>query len=951
MATTEHNTANNTATCDDAACDIDDCLGRFSLSEFRPGQRQVIETIMSGRDCLCVMPTGAGKSLCYQLPAIALGGLTLVVSPLIALMKDQVDQLQAQGIRASLINSTLGGDEQQRRLQQMVAGEFELMYVVPERFRSPRFIEAIESCPLKLLAIDEAHCVSEWGHDFRPDYARLGQYRRKLGNPPTIALTATATATVRADIVKLLGLNVPEIFVTGFTRDNLHLQVSRPRRSSDKDDELIAFLDENPGTGIVYASSRKRCEDVAKTICSRSGRRAEPYHAGMMNDDRRAAQDRFMSGQSEIVVATNAFGMGIDKANVRFVVHYNMPGNLESYYQEAGRAGRDGLPSQCRLFYTSNDRYIHEFFIESAYPQREIVLQVYEYLIDQNQDPIRRTQQQIKEELGLPVGSEGVGACEKLLEKARALDRHDRGANTAAVRLDEMPPGVGASSLVDLLPKQAKVKRRVLQAIERLVGERRGELVDFRPPELAEAADIDITSLAHVLRELSQLPSLEYLPPFRGRAITVRRPAVAFEALDIDFETLKKHRDAEYEKLEQMIGLCTSRQCRQLTILRYFGDTNGGECGNCDNCDANGRKSTPKMAATQVDEAIRRAVLMVLSGVARAQQLAGDGIAGFGKNAIAKMLTGSTAVQMERTRLNRLSTYGLMKHLQQTEAVELIDALMTAGHIDSVDYEKFRPIIQLTELGETTMRGEQPIESLPLSAGLFEKLRRGAAPASAAPNETSADAAQPVDVASGDSLPETLRNWRRDTAQQENVPAYCVIHNATIDELSKHRPRTRAELLEINRIGPAKCDRYGEALLRIIAEVSTAPLNVPTTEPAETPDLSEPLDSPPAVELSREPPPKRSSHFWTWRMIEAGFGIEEIQQARVLTREAVLLHLLRAVSDGLGVDVVRLYSPGELESLRKVASRVQSDSDISPDALPAGLDPLDVELFSAVVGG
>ena len=244
-------------------------LPRFGLSTFRPGQREVISTVLAGKDCLCVMPTGGGKSLCYQLPALALDGLTLVVSPLIALMKDQVDQLQARGFPVTFINSTLPVQEQYDRLDRVAAGEFRLAYVVPERFRSSRFLEAVRAVGLKLLAVDEAHCISQWGHDFRPDYARLGYFRRMLGNPPTIALTATATDVVRRDIVEHLALNEPQIFITGFARENLFYEVLSPRTDREKAEMLVKFLRETPGTGIIYASTRKRTEEVAEIIASR----------------------------------------------------------------------------------------------------------------------------------------------------------------------------------------------------------------------------------------------------------------------------------------------------------------------------------------------------------------------------------------------------------------------------------------------------------------------------------------------------------------------------------------------------------------------------------------------------------------------------------------------------------------------------------------------------------
>ena len=352
---------------------LDALLPRFGLSTFRPGQREVIATVLAGKDCLCVMPTGGGKSLCYQLPALALDGLTLVVSPLIALMKDQVDQLQARGFPVTFINSTLPVEEQYDRLDRVAAGEFRLAYVVPERFRSSRFLEAVRAVGLKLLAVDEAHCISQWGHDFRPDYARLGYFRRMLGNPTTIALTATATDVVRRDIVEHLALNEPRTFITGFARENLFYEVLSPRTDREKAEMLVKFLRETPGTGIIYASTRKRTEEVAEIIGQQTPRRAAVYHAGLPPDERRATQEAFMSGRCEVIAATNAFGMGIDKADVRFVVHYNLPGSLEAYYQEAGRAGRDGKPSRCVMLYHGGDRYIQEFFIENSYPGPDVI--------------------------------------------------------------------------------------------------------------------------------------------------------------------------------------------------------------------------------------------------------------------------------------------------------------------------------------------------------------------------------------------------------------------------------------------------------------------------------------------------------------------------------------------------------------------------------------------------
>ena len=345
----------------------------FGHDEFREGQEGLINELLKGYDVLGVMPTGAGKSICYQIPALLMDGITLVISPLISLMKDQVMSLKASGVAAAYINSSLTPGQQAEAIRRAENGAYKVIYVAPERLEMPSFIWFAQHASISLLAVDEAHCVSQWGHDFRPSYLHIAEFIDKLPKrPPVAAFTATATRQVRTDIIQLLRLQEPYCLTTGFNRPNLRFASVKP---TDKFNMLLSFLGDTDGEcGIVYCNTRKTVEEVTLRLIE-EGYSATRYHAGLSDAERRDNQDAFQYDRAKIMVATNAFGMGIDKSNVRFVVHYNMPRNLESYYQEAGRAGRDGQPAECLLLYSGQDVITGKWMIEHSDENSELTPQ------------------------------------------------------------------------------------------------------------------------------------------------------------------------------------------------------------------------------------------------------------------------------------------------------------------------------------------------------------------------------------------------------------------------------------------------------------------------------------------------------------------------------------------------------------------------------------------------
>ena len=551
---------------------------RFGYRDFRPGQERAVQAVLQKRDTLVILPTGGGKSLCFQVPALMLPGLTVVISPLISLMKDQVDALTARNLPATFINSSLTGAEVSSRLARAERGEVKLLYVAPERFDVGSTAERLRAIGVSLLAVDEAHCISEWGHDFRPSYLRIRDVRERLGTPPTIALTATATGDVRTDIVRQLQLDRPETIVTGFDRKNLSYSVVRTRTEADKDAALINALESQPGLAVVYASTRKAVERITQVL-ERARIPAVGYHAGLDDEHRREVQDAFMRDNVRAIVATNAFGMGIDKPNVRLVIHHAMPGTLEAYYQEAGRAGRDGLPSVCVLLHAFSDRFTHEFFIKTAHPDRATVERVYNEIVraaDANglarlgaADISSAARGQLKER--------EVESALRILTQSGSVVNELASATQLFVRLLATPLRIKSE-----LGDGFEAERDLLRAIWRVGGAScyDGITIDPNafPPGLGGAFGVPT-----LLDSLQERQFVMWERSGGGlRVPDVRRP---FSALRINWEQLDRRRAGDMGKLESMQKYAYTSGCRRGFLLRYFGDPAAStSCAGCDIC-------------------------------------------------------------------------------------------------------------------------------------------------------------------------------------------------------------------------------------------------------------------------------------------------------------------------------------------------------------------------------
>lgn len=572
---------------------------------FRPGQDEVVEAALRGRDVLAVLPTGGGKSICYQVPAIVRGGLTIVISPLIALMQDQVAALRARNVPATFINSSLSYREIEQRWTDAEFGRYRLLYLAPERLASDEFQARAPRLDIQCIAVDEAHCISEWGHHFRPEYRQIAEALEHIDRPPVIAVTATATPEVRQDILEQLRLHDPAVFVRGFDRPNIVWSIFQ---TADRRGQVMRILEGVGGTGVLYAQTRRGVEEWASWLRAR-GVPAAGYHGGMSGSDRAAAQEAWLRDDVRIMVATNAFGMGIDKPDVRFVIHDGIPASLESYYQEAGRAGRDGLRSYAVLLYQPPDRQVQQSLIDASHPSRDSIRAVYDTALSlaqiavgaQPEEPLIVDVGRLSEVTGLPPSqvTSSIDALERAARWTRLVSSEHRGY----IRIVCGPDDFRAHAR-----RQRPVLRAFVEGIIRFVDAAAYSSwygLDLRM--LARRLQMDAARVSRGLMFLEQHGLLRWCPPGAALLLQLTEPRASKVRVDVD--ALKRSRRHSERKLADIVAYAESTSCRRRHLLDYFGERTTGACGTCDVC-------LGRHADHPVTPSDEEALKMLLSGLA-----------------------------------------------------------------------------------------------------------------------------------------------------------------------------------------------------------------------------------------------------------------------------------------------------------------------------------------------
>lgn len=780
----------------------------FGYDTFRPGQAEAIGAVMQGRDALIVMPTGAGKSLCFQLPALMKEGTVLVISPLIALMKDQVDALVAQGIAATCIHSALDAGEASARLQGVREGRWKLVYVAPERLKNLSFRAMMQTLNIPFVAVDEAHCVSQWGHDFRPDYLGIGDFVEAIGRPPVVALTATATPFVQDDIERQLALQLPFRMVTGFNRPNLRLEVRFTPGMYQKQEALLRFIETQgkDACGIVYVGRRRDAEEVG-ALLQNKGYRTVYYHGGMAGWERDKVQEDWIEGRAQLVVATNAFGMGVDKANVRYVIHYALPGTVEGYYQEAGRAGRDGEPSYCLLLADPADARLHEFFIENDAPDLPELRDLYGLVRDQarpNGGRLLSTAAHLAAALGWKSDVK-VRTGLKLLEQANLIEEIGEQNGVGQWRLLPVAGRVDMATPLRMVEQRRATKIQMLKTMleySQTYGCRRQFLLDYfgdAAPPVAEwccdncqrdtqPTDSRKASSAEEKAALTVFDALNHLSYGVGRELLSKLLAGSRgSGMDRYYE------HPQYGSLRYMNAKSIKALIDDLIRERYLLIESG---------------KYPTLALTPLGQEAVRGRLAV--GVSTAITTAPERTV----RVISRQETGNTTQETLRLLREGLSPDDIAaeRNLTLGTVYNHLADLIGKGE---VQVSQVVPADILKQI-EAAVREVGSFYLSPIKARLPEDISYGAIRCVVqAMQRENPTLQEDEDTVRKREIVDRLTTWRREEAARMNQPAYTIVTNTMLYAIANAMPTTVDDLTTLGVALPV-VESYGQTLLTLI---------------------------------------------------------------------------------------------------------------------------------------
>ncbi len=769
----------------------------FGYEQFNGKQEEVISQVLARTDTMAVMPTGAGKSLCYQLPSMLLPGVTLVISPLIALMKDQYDSLPGDVYeRTTFVNSSLDASELAQRMSEIVAGKYKLVYAAPERLRQQPFVQALRYARISLLVVDEAHCVSTWGHDFRPDYLFIGKCLTVMGHPTLLALTATATPQMRAEIASQLGRKLKPVVASIF-RPNLYYEVEELADKEQKMKRLLEICQTEKGPGVIYARSRETCEQLA-ALLRRSGVQAGHYHAGMEAEERTRAQENFMLDRVRVIVATIAFGMGIDKGNVRFIVHFSPPDSLEGYVQESGRAGRDGRRARCVLFITQGDKSNISRWKRQEQIKVEELRAIYKEVARQvpagktafvNLEEVERG---ARATLGKEMGSTPVRVGLSLLERVGLLVRHPDAPRTVSIALTpegtmEGDPEFGAMRRVAAIsPQRAR----------------------HNMATLASELGIDPTEMEVRLLDWAQRGWIIYRSEKRDPVIE-RLPAPK-ELSNLINSLLQQQDIAQQRQISQMLDYASADRCRHQMLAAHLGEKLD-ECElSCDHCSPPADRSVVRQ--TQVPDLPENPGRVIIECLASFPYSAG-------KPSLVRALRGSAASNIKG---DRVKHFGALAAVAASAIERAIDELVESGYLQFYEEAGYK-LLQVTPggfdrvpTGTVTLKAKK--QAKPKERSPFEEREqsRTQGPDRAFKLATQAAEDDRPPTPEEADLFERLRAWRRVVANRINLPPYVIFHDKTLWAIAKSNAQSQDDLLVLKGVGRNNLERYGADLLALI---------------------------------------------------------------------------------------------------------------------------------------